>query len=99
MWRKKTAAERKADTIDRMATLEGLLKAVENLHDHYMMCEGSWGHIGIREYETMVEEFHRAKCAQGRVKESYVGDHRSEGEGGAVEDWSNTSSHRHYEEG
>ena len=46
----------------------------------------------------MVEQYHRAKCAQGRVKESYVGDHRSEGEGGAVEDWSDTSSYRHYEE-
>ena len=96
MWRKKTAAERKADTIDRMATLEGLLKAVENLNDHLMMCEGTWGHIGIQEYERMTEMYHRAKCAQGRVKESYVGDH--EPEGGAVEDWSDTSSHRHYEE-
>ena len=84
------------DTVARMATLEGLLKAVENLYDHYMMCEGSWGHVGIREYESMVEAFQYAKCAQGRVKESYVGDHRDEG--GAVEDWSNTSSHRHYEE-
>ena len=99
MWRKKTASERKADTIDRMATLEGLLKSVENLHDHFMMCEGSWGVIGVQEYERMLDQFHRAKCAQGRVKESYVGDHRSEGEGGAVEDWSDTSSNRHYEEG
>ena len=49
MWRKKTAAERKADTIDRMATLEGLLKGVENLYDHFMMCEGSWGVIGVQE--------------------------------------------------
>jgi len=98
MWRKKTVAERKMDTVARMATLEGLLKAVENLYDHYMMCEGSWGHVGIREYESMVEAFHNAKCSQNRVKESYVGDHRSEGEGGAVEDWSDTSSHRHYEE-
>ena len=97
MWRKKTAAARKADTIDRMATLEGLLKGVENLYEHLMMCEGSWGHVGIREYENMVEAFHNAKCSQNRVKESYVGDHRDEG--GAVEDWSNTSSHRHYEEG
>ena len=99
MWRKKTASERKADTIDRMATLEGLLKAVENLHDHYMMCEGAWGHVCIREYENMVEALHNAKCSQGRVKESYVGNHRDEGEGGAVEDWSDTSSSRHYEEG
>ena len=98
MWRKKTAAERKMDTIARMATLEGLLKAVENLYDHCMMCEGSWGSVGVREYERMVEAFQCARCAQGRVKESYVGDHR-EGEGGAVEDWSDTSSHRHYEEG
>ena len=98
MWRKKTVAERKADTIDRMATLEGLLKGVENLYDHFMMCEGSWGVIGVQEYERMLDQFHRAKCAQGRVKESYVGDHRSEGEGGAVEDWSDTSSYRHYEE-
>ena len=99
MWRKKTAAERKMDTVARMDTLEGLLKAVDNLHDHYMMCEGSWGSVGVQEYERMVEAFHYARCAQGRVKESYVGDHRDEGEGGAVEDWSNTSSHRHYEEG
>ena len=99
MWRKKTAAERKADTIDRMATLEGLLKGVENLYEHLMMCEGSWGVIGIQEYERMLEEFHRAKCAQGRVKESYVGAHREVGEGGAVGDWSDTSSDRHYEEG
>ena len=99
MWRKKTASERKMDTVARMATLEGLLKAVENLYEHYMMCEGSWGHIGILEYERRGEQYHRAKCAQGRVKESYVGDHRSEGEGGSVEDWSDTSSSRHYEEG
>ena len=98
MWRKKTASERKADTIDRMATLEGLFKAVDNLHDHFKMCEGSWGSVGVQEYERMVEAFHYAKCAQSRVKESYVGDHRSEGEGGAVEDWSDTSSYRHYEE-
>ena len=98
MWRKKTASERKADTIDRMATLEGLLKGVENLYEHYMMCEGSWGSIGVQEYERMVEAFQYAKCSQGRVKESYVGDHRDEGEGGAVEDWSDTSSSRHYEE-
>ena len=98
MWRKKTASERKADTIARMATLEGLFKAVANLHDHFMMCEGSWGSVGVQEYERMVEAFHYAKCAQSRVKESYVGDHRSEGEGGAVEDWSDTSSYRHYEE-
>ena len=37
MWRKKTASERKMDTVDRMVTLEGLLKAVDNLHDHLMM--------------------------------------------------------------
>ena len=98
MWRKKTVAERKADTIDRMATLEGLLKGVENLYEHLMMCEGSWGVIGIQEYERMTEMYHRAKCAQGRVKESYVGNHRDEGEGGAVGDWSDTSSDRHYEE-
>ena len=98
MWRKKTASERKADTIDRMATLEDLFKAVDNLHDHFMMCEGSWGSVGVQEYERMVGAFHYAKCAQSRVKESYVGDHRSEGEGGAVEDWSDTSSYRHYEE-
>ena len=98
MWRKKTASERKADTIDRMATLEGLFKAVDNLHDHFMMCEGSWGSDGVQEYERMVGAVHYAKCAQSRVKESYVGDHRSEGEGGAVEDWSDTSSYRHYEE-
>ena len=97
MWRKKTAAERKMDTVARMATLEGLLAAVDNLNDHLMMCEGTWGHIGIQEYERMTEMYHRAKCAQGRVKESYVGNH--EPEGGAVEDWSNTSSYRHYEEG
>ena len=70
MWRKKTASERKADTIDRMATLEGLFKAVDNLHDHFMMCEGSWGSVGVQEYERMVEAFHYAKCAQSRVKES-----------------------------
>ena len=70
MWRKKTAAERKADTIDRMATLEGLFKAVDNLHDHFMMCEGSWGSVGVQEYERMVGAFHYAKCAQSRVKES-----------------------------
>ena len=99
MWRKKTVAERKMDTVARMATLEGLLKGVENLYEHLMMCEGSWGVIGIQEYERMLDQFHRAKCAQGRVKESYVGDHRDVGEGGAVEDWSDTSSHRHYEEG
>ena len=81
-----------------MATLEGLFKAVDNLHDHFMMCEGSWGSVGVQEYERMVGAFHYAKCAQSRVKESYVGDHRSEGEGGAVEDWSDTSSYRHYEE-
>ena len=52
MWRKKTASERKMDTVDRMVTLEGLLKAVDNLHDHLMMCEGSWGHIGIQEYDS-----------------------------------------------
>ncbi len=98
MWRKKTVAERKMDTVARMDTLEGLLKAVENLYEHLMMCEGSWGVIGVQEYERMLDQFHRAKCAQGRVKESYVGDHRSEGEGGAVEDWSDTSSYRHYEE-
>jgi len=85
------------DTVARMDTLEGLLKAVDNLYDHCMMCEGSWGSIGVREYERMVEAFQYARCAQDRVKESYVGDHRDEG--GAVEDWSNTSSHRHYEEG
>ena len=50
MWRKKTASERKADTVDRMATLEGLLTAVENLYDHFMMCEGSWGSVGVQEY-------------------------------------------------
>ena len=84
------------DTVARMDTLEGLLKAVDNLYDHCMMCEGSWGSVGVREYERMVEAFQYARCAQDRVKESYVGDHRDEG--GAVEDWSNTSSHRHYEE-
>ena len=99
MWRKKTVAERKMDTVARMATLEGLLKGVENLYEHLMMCEGSWGVIGIQEYERMLDQYHRAKCAQGRLKESYVGDHRDVGEGGAVEDWSDTSSHRHYEEG
>ena len=53
----------------------------------------------LRTMELIQHPFHREKCAQGRVKESYVGDHRSEGEGGAVEDWSDASSHRHYEEG
>ncbi len=66
---------------DQQALAEGynrLISAVDNFFEHYGICEGDYGDIGMRHYDRLKDAHDRLIMPKQRMGETHI-----------VEDWSN----------